>query len=504
MLRYRALFFIGCLLLGSCSTPSASPSNTPAPVDAGELRATIEAELRTTLEAEQTIAPATAQPSETVATTSTTPSPGAAAPTPSTTPVAALPGVTVEAVPAATTVLAASEPARFEPDNQGQQTVLNVQLVFDASGSMAEALGSETRIVAARRAAERVVAQLPTTNANMNVGFRVFGHRGDNTEAGKRESCGSTELLVPMTGINIELLRQQLNAWEPTGWTPISLALQQAGESFPQGENIRNVIIVVSDGEETCGGDPCAVAQALAASRAEVRIDLIGFGVTPDVAQTLQCISANSGGTYLDAQDGERLESSLQELIAASLQRSTLTIQTIDADGPTPDVIVNVFDERGADVTLTTAVDEVLGSAAPFADGRQRIEVPPGIVRIEITAINNRVSQIEKHRTTVYTARVVEGQNTDVVIGFGSLVVTSTDTSLRLDGSNRFRDIELQKQAAGRWETTLTQRFFPGEPFRLTPGVYRLVYHADGNERVVVDDIVIAPGKAITVEISGQ
>ena len=89
----------------------------------------------------------------------------------------------------ATPIPATAETSGFEPGDQGQQTVVNLQLVFDASGSMAERLGSETRIVAARRASEQVFATLPTGSVNLNVGFRVFGHRGDNSEAGRTESC---------------------------------------------------------------------------------------------------------------------------------------------------------------------------------------------------------------------------------------------------------------------------------------------------------------------------
>jgi len=84
--------------------------------------------------------------------------------------------------------------------------------------------------------------------------------------------------------VNQEQLQQQATAWEPTGWTPISLALQNAGEDFPTGENVRNVIIMVTDGEETCDGDPCAVAEALAASGAEVLAILSARGARKNIS----------------------------------------------------------------------------------------------------------------------------------------------------------------------------------------------------------------------------
>ncbi len=150
-------------------------------------------------------------------------------------------------------------------EGRAGQVVTNIQLVLDASGSMAQSIGNETKIQAARRAMERIIDTLPN-NPDLNVGFRVFGHEGDGTEAQKARSCQSTALLVPVQGVNKELLRQQTQAWQPAGWTPISLALQKAGEDFRPGKNVRNAIIMVTDGEETCGGDPCAVAKALAES----------------------------------------------------------------------------------------------------------------------------------------------------------------------------------------------------------------------------------------------
>jgi hypothetical protein len=82
--------------------------------------------------------------------------------------------------------------------------------------------------------------------------------------------------------------------------------------------------------------------------------------------------------------------------------------------------------------------------------------------------------------------------------------VTSSDDDLRLDGSGRYSEIELQKYVNEQWERTLYQRFYPDTPFRLTPGVYRLVYMPSNEElsAVVVGDIVIVPGKSVEVTFS--
>ena len=79
---------------------------------------------------------------------------------------------------------------------------VNVQLILDLSGSMAQDVGGgETRMDAAKRVLNDVIDALPETEG-VNVGFRIYGHEGDNSNAGRTESCESTELVVPMDGVD--------------------------------------------------------------------------------------------------------------------------------------------------------------------------------------------------------------------------------------------------------------------------------------------------------------
>ncbi|NJL03795.1 MAG: VWA domain-containing protein [Chloroflexaceae bacterium] len=186
---------------------------------------------------------------------------------------------------------------------------INLLMIVDASGSMAAELGNELRIEAARRALDNMINLLDEEQpAQVNVGFRIFGNGGNNTDAGRAESCQSTALLVPIEGgLDIPLLREQSATWQPVGWTPLALALESAlGDFPPASDNIRNLIIVVSDGEESCDGDPCAAAQAL--GDAGIQVSMIGVGLTPESAEVLRCVPNNGNGIYIDVQDGQTLE----------------------------------------------------------------------------------------------------------------------------------------------------------------------------------------------------
>jgi Ca-activated chloride channel family protein len=119
--------------------------------------------------------------------------------------------------------------ARQDPaPGPGQQNPLattntvNVELILDASGSMGEPLSSgETRMAAAKRILREVIASLPE-RPGVNVGLRVYGHLGDNTEANKAISCRASELLVPVAGLDKAALTARVEAIQPTGWTPIA------------------------------------------------------------------------------------------------------------------------------------------------------------------------------------------------------------------------------------------------------------------------------------------
>jgi hypothetical protein len=203
------------------------------------------------------------------------------------------------------------QPTPANPAQANAKTV-NVELIFDSSGSMAQEITpGVTRIDAAKDVLNDVVDAIPEREG-VNVGFRVYGHEGTNQEEDREESCQSTELVVPIDGVNKDQLRQAVETYEPVGWTPITLSLQEAAQDFsPPGESEVNAIVLVTDGLETCGGDACAAARALAEGDVGVTTYVIGFGLTQEEQATLQCIADAGGGLNLGAGSTEELNTAL-------------------------------------------------------------------------------------------------------------------------------------------------------------------------------------------------
>ena len=176
-----------------------------------------------------------------------------------------------------------SDPLPQLPQQQDDQAVrtVNLELILDLSGSMARDIGGgETRMQAAKRVMNDVIDALPEREG-VNVGFRIYGHLGDNTDAGRDVSCQSSDLVVPIQGVNKPALRRSGRgraANRLDADRPFSAARRWR---FPaSGEDVANHILLVTDGEETCGGDPCAVAESLRTG--DARSDDACGGIRPE------------------------------------------------------------------------------------------------------------------------------------------------------------------------------------------------------------------------------
>lgn len=193
-----------------------------------------------------------------------------------------------------------------------EESIVNVEMILDVSGSMAQVLDTgETRIDAAKRVLNGVIAAIPDREG-INVGLRIYGHEGDNSEAGRAESCESSNLVVPIEGVEKADLEDEIDALQPTGWTPIGLSLERAEEDFPDADDgVTNAVVLVTDGLETCEGDPAETAAALLNGDKEIATNVIGFALTGEEQQLLAGIADAGEGQLLGAQNAEELSSAL-------------------------------------------------------------------------------------------------------------------------------------------------------------------------------------------------
>lgn len=208
------------------------------------------------------------------------------------------------------------------PPAAGAGSAARVEIILDVSNSMWGQVNGRPKIELAREALESALAGFP---AAIPVGLRAYGHRVsvDQKDAG----CEDTERLIPPAPGNGAAIVARASDLTPRGQTPIARSLQEVGADLRR-EGGAGVIVLVSDGVESCGGDPEAVARDLRASGVDVILHTVGLGVAGSDASALAALAAAGGGHYFDARNAgdfaESLGGALQSSSAFVLERDVV------------------------------------------------------------------------------------------------------------------------------------------------------------------------------------
>jgi Ca-activated chloride channel homolog len=195
---------------------------------------------------------------------------------------------------------------------------LNILFLLDCSLSMKEKLKDQTqRIEAAKQVLQKALARIP---GDVNTGLRVFG-QGNMGGGFFMNECQQTALLVPLGQGNRRAIIEQVRGIRAFGMTPLTYALEQSARSDFTGVTGRKVIILISDGADTCGGDPCRLIRMLPAYGIRIKIDVIGLDLKRDheARAQLNCITESSGGKYYDANSAEQFIDSVQESVNTAI-----------------------------------------------------------------------------------------------------------------------------------------------------------------------------------------
>jgi len=190
---------------------------------------------------------------------------------------------------------------------------VNVEIVLDASGSMVKKIGDKTMMEIAKESIKKVLSEMP---ANAKVGIRVFGHKGDNTASKKDESCGANELIYPIGDLNVEGIEKALEPIQPTGWTSIAKSIEYGVEDLKalDGEKTLNILYIITDGIETCGGNPVEIAKQLKGENTNIVLGIIGFNVDVNQNRLLKQIADAAGGYYSSVNDADKLTGELYRI----------------------------------------------------------------------------------------------------------------------------------------------------------------------------------------------
>lgn len=200
----------------------------------------------------------------------------------------------------------------------------DAMLVLDGSASMGE-IGFDatapTRIMEARAALARA---LPRITPLRRVGLLTYG-------PGARGACGSITLALAPHPDAAGAILAQVDALRPGGLTPIAASVRAAAEALAHRRQ-GGIIVLVTDGNETCGGRPCALGTALAREAADLTVHVIGFRVVHDPfswnspeadafegSTVAKCLAERTGGLYAATETVDELAEALQATLGCAL-----------------------------------------------------------------------------------------------------------------------------------------------------------------------------------------
>ena len=177
-------------------------------------------------------------------------------------------------------------------------------LILDASGSMWGQIDGKAKIQIAKDVMTDLVGEIP---ADFETGLMVYGHR-------RKGDCKDIEMVVPVGPHNAAAIKAKIQSISPKGMTPLSDSVREAAQALRYTEQ-RAIVILVSDGLETCDKDPCALASELAMSGVDFTVHVVGFDISKEDQGRLRCLADRTGGLFLAADNAGSLRKALSKTI---------------------------------------------------------------------------------------------------------------------------------------------------------------------------------------------
>jgi len=204
-------------------------------------------------------------------------------------------------------------PAALEPgslrvvwDSQDRMNLgsdVGLELILDASGSMLQRLEGKRRIEIAKAVLTDLVTQ--KVPAGTPVAIRVFGHK-------EADSC-RTDLEMPLSELDPAKAASLIGKIQAMNLakTPIADSLAQVANDLAGVKGMR-LVVLITDGEETCGGDPAEAIRRLKEQGIDVRVNIVGFAIDDQsLKQSFKLWAELGDGDYFDASGAEQLSQSL-------------------------------------------------------------------------------------------------------------------------------------------------------------------------------------------------
>ncbi|QGS68575.1 VWA domain-containing protein [Oceanobacillus sp. 143] len=201
------------------------------------------------------------------------------------------------------------EPGKTEEEVMKEPESGKAIILLDASSSMLLPVDNQVKMDVAK---EAVLRFGETIGQDSDISLVVYGHKGSESAADKELSCTGIEEVYPMGTYDEAAFEESLTTFESKGYTPLAGAIEKAKE---MSKNFAEAVTVyiVSDGVETCDGDPVQVAAEFVKDDEERTVNIIGFNVDQNAENQLKQVSDAGNGEYYAANNADELKITIEK-----------------------------------------------------------------------------------------------------------------------------------------------------------------------------------------------
>jgi Ca-activated chloride channel family protein len=208
----------------------------------------------------------------------------------------------------------------------------DILFIVDGSGSMWGQIDSIAKIETAKSTMLDILGDVPE---DALIGLMTYG-------TSSRESCSDVVLLNSI-GASRDAIRASIGNLTPLGKTPIQTSLimgLDALEASGSGD-VPKSLVLISDGIETCDGDPCLVAASAKERGVNMKVHVVGFAVDADARAQLECIANAGGGQYFNASDTDGFARAMASVVKVSQEEAVPVVEV--ASEPEGPVVTEIF-----------------------------------------------------------------------------------------------------------------------------------------------------------------
>ncbi len=292
-----------------------------------------------------------------------------------------------------------------------------LMFILDGSGSMTTADKSgNIKMVAAKKMLKDISNQLDNTKTNVGlIGFS--------------SGCRSTKLLIEPNNNNLEHVVEVSNSIRASGKTPLAQSIKTAGMVLKDIKKKVNIIII-SDGEETCGGNPVYEAKRLKSVYGiDAKIYVVGYSVDNRTKYQLESLAKAGNGSYYAAKDASALNTIITNIT------DELDIKSDNWEGNTYKFKIN-FDSSSA--VLKDKYNEQIKKLAKYLiNTNYSAEIQGHTDSIGNAKLNQKLS--EKRAKAVANRLIKFGvpKNHVYAVGFGELAPIASNKTKQGRYENR-------------------------------------------------------------------